>query len=98
MISAISVGCEVTPSSCEWSTHRPCIASRIVDLHLISGGGKIPTQDIHQVAEVDRPGVACGVGYRGNRVYGISHWVIDECVCRIGENTTGDVSAATCVN
>ncbi len=98
MISAISVGCEVTPSNCEWMTHRPCIASRIVDLNLISGGVKIPTQDIHQVAEVDRPGVACGVGYGGNRVDGISHRVIDKCVCRISESAARDISAATCVN
>ena len=98
MISAISVGCEVTPSNCEWSTHRPCVAGRIVDLHLISWGVKIPTQDIHLVTEVNRPSVARGVGYRGNRGDGISRRIIDKRVCRIGENTSGDISAATCVD
>ena len=98
IISAISVGGEVTPSDCEWSTDRPRITNRVVDVHLIFGGVKIPTQDIHQVAEVDRPGVACGRGYLGNRGDGISPWVIDEGVLRVGENATGDISPATCVN
>src|SRR5439155_9258011 len=49
IISAISVGGEVTPSDCEWSTDRPRITNRVVDVHLIFGGVKIPTQDIHQV-------------------------------------------------
>src|SRR5207245_8342630 len=96
--SAISVGCEVTSSNCEWSTHRPRVADRIVDVHLIFGGVKIPTQDIHQVTEVDRSGVACGRGYLGNGVDGISRWVIDEGVLSIGENAAGDISPATCVN
>ena len=98
IISAISVGCEVTPSNCEWSTHRPRATNWIVDLHLISGGVKVTTQDIHHVTEVDRPGIACGVGYVGSDGDGISPWVIDECVVRIGENATGDINATTCVD
>ncbi len=98
VIGTIGVGCEVTPSNCEWKTHRPRITGWIIDLHLISGGVKIPTQDIHQVAEVNRPSVACGVGYRGNRVDGISHRVIDKCVVGISQSATCDISATTCVD
>src|SRR5438874_2447782 len=98
VISTISVGCEVTPSNCEWNTHRPRITGWIEDLHLISGNVKIPTQDIHQATEVHRSGVACGVGYVRKRVNGISHRVIHKCVVRVGENPACDISAATCVD
>src|SRR5439155_27133339 len=98
IISAISVGGEVTPSDCERRTYRTRITNRVVDVHLIFGGVKLPTQDIHQVTEVARPGVACGRGYLGNRGDGISTWVIDEGVLLVGENTTRDITPATCDN
>src|SRR5262249_47616792 len=98
IVSAISVGCEVAPRSRERSTQRPCATNWIEDLHLISGGVKITTQHIHQVTEVDRSGIACCVGYVGIGGDGISRWVIDKCVVRIGENATGDINATSCVD
>src|SRR5204863_6763232 len=98
VIGAIRVGCEVAPSNRKGSTHRPRIADWIVDLHLISGSVKIPTQHIHLATEVHRPSVAGGVGYVRKRADGISHRIIHKCVVRIGQSAARDISAATGVD
>src|SRR5262249_44739787 len=98
VIGAIRVGCEVAPSNRKGSTHRPRVADWIVDLHLICGSVKIPTQHIHLITEVHRTGVARGVGYVGNGVDGISYRIIDKCILRVSQNAASDINAATCVD
>src|SRR5262245_35813504 len=53
---------------------------------------------MHLATKVYRPGVTCRSGYVGNPTDRVSHRVIDKRVCRVGQNTAGNISATTSLN